>query len=115
MDQTHKIKPLPRPTSTSEIYLAFILDALEDIKAELTKSEPEYAVTVGGEIELKEPEKLEITVTLTSLPDAFPGKDALEEAGVIYLEEVPRLGADLIEINGIGAATANKILTWFKT
>jgi hypothetical protein len=105
---------LPRPVSVTDFYLAAVLDELKFISAELIQTEPEYAVTVGGEIELKEPEKL-VEPVYTPLPDNFPGKDALKEAGVIYLESVPRLGADLVEINGIGAATANKILTWFKT
>ena len=54
-------------------------------------------------------------MVLTDLPQDFPGYDALTEAGIIYLETVPRKGDELVEIPGIGKATANKILTWFKT
>jgi hypothetical protein len=102
---------LPRPVSVTDFYLAAILAKLD----ELGQSPPiEYSVEVDPNVVvLKEPEKPEPVYTL--LPDDFPGKDALEEAGVIYLEDVPQLGADLVEIPGIGRATANKILTWFKT
>lgn len=51
----------------------------------------------------------------TPLPDDFPGKMALEKAGIIYLESVPRTGAALTAVSGIGGATANQILTWFKS
>jgi len=102
---------LPRPVTVSDIYLAAILDKLD----QLSQSPPvEYSIEVDPSVvALKEPKKPE--PVYTPIPDDFPGKDALEEAGVLYLETVPRLGADLIEIDGIGKATANKILTWFKT
>ena len=109
-------RPLPRPTSGTELYLAAVLDELRLIKAELIQPEPE-PVEGGAEIELKEPVNhswVGVAVISNPLPDDFPGKDALEQAGIISLGEVPRLGADLIEIPGIGTATANKILTWFK-
>ena len=51
----------------------------------------------------------------TRLPDDFPGKVALEKASIVYLESVPRTGAALTAVSGIGGATANQILTWFKT
>jgi len=109
MGQTHK---LPRPVTVSDLYLAAILDKLKYISAQMSQSEPEYNVTVG-EIVLKEPERPSPVLTL--LPSDFPGKEALEADGIIYLETVPRTGAELTAINGIGAATANKILTWFKS
>ena len=104
-------RPLPRPTTTQEIYLAnladnvaSVLDELQAIKAQLIQPEPEE----DGEIELKEPAQVS-----TPLPDDFPGYDALVEDGIIYLESVPRKGVELVSIPGIGNATANKILTWF--
>lgn len=100
-------RPLPRPTSGTELYLAAVLDELKAIKLQLVQPEPEP--DEGEEIELRE-----VPQVFTVLPENFPGYDALTEAGVLYLEMVPRLGADLIEIPGIGKATANKILTWFK-
>lgn len=99
-------KPLPRPVQIPDYYLAAILDELKAIKAQLDQPEPEPEKE-SSEVEIKEP-------ALTALPDDFPGKVALDEAGIIYLETVPRKGAQLVEIPGIGTATANKIVTWFK-
>jgi len=106
MGQTPK---LPRPVTVSDIYLAAILDRLD----QLVQSPPvEYSVEVDPKvIVLKEPEKS----PLTPLPADFPGKDTLEEAGIIYLETVPRTGAELTAINGVGVVTANKILTWLQS
>jgi endonuclease III len=50
-----------------------------------------------------------------AIPDNFPGHDALVADGVIFIENVPTTGAELVAIPGIGAATANKILTLQKT
>ena len=99
---------LPRPVTVSDLYLAAVLDELRLIKAELIQPEP-VEPEPDREIELREAPQV-----FTALPDNFPGYDALMEAGAIYVETVPRKGADLIEIPGIGTATANKILTWFK-
>lgn len=99
---------LPRPVTVADLYLAAVLDELRAIKSELIQ--PEMAETEPEtEIELRE-----VPQVFTALPKNFPGYDALVEASVIYLETVPKLGADLVEIPGIGTATANKILTWFK-
>jgi hypothetical protein len=102
---------LPRPVTTADKYLAnladnvaSVLDELQAIRAQLIQPEPEE----DGEIELKEPAQV-----YTPLPDDFPGYDALVEDGIIYLENVPRKGVELVTIPGIGNATANKILTWF--
>lgn len=105
-------KPLPRPVTTPDYYLAAILDELKAIHAQLDRPEPEPepAAVEDAEVEIKEPAPV-----LTPLPDDFPGKAPLEEAGIIYLETVPVKGDELVKIPGIGGATANKILTWFKT
>jgi endonuclease III len=100
---------LPRPVTTADKYLAALLDELKAIHDELVKPEPQPEEEET--VELREVEE----VVLTDLPQDFPGYDALTEAGIIYLETVPRNGDELVEIPGIGKATANKILTWFKT
>jgi len=91
--------------------LAAILDRLDQL-VQARQSEPDYVVATG-EIVLKEPEKP--APVLARLPDDFPGKDALEADGIIYLETVPRTGAELTAIDGVGVVTANKILTWLKS
>lgn len=45
----------------------------------------------------------------TLLPEDFPGREVLEEAGVIYLEGVPRTGA-LLEALGLSAQDAVRVL-----
>ena len=109
MGQTPK---LPRPVTVSDIYMAAVLAELQELNAQLSQSEPEYYVTVPGEIVRKEPEKPE--PVYTPLPASFPGKEALELDGITYIETVPRTGVELTAIPGIGKATANRILTWFK-
>ena len=99
-------RQLPRPVTVSDHFLAAMLDELKAINAQLIQPEP----VAGNEVDLKEP-----AYVLTPLPDGFPGKDALEEDGYIYLESGPKTGAELVQIPGIGKATANKILTWMKT
>lgn len=103
-------KPLPRPVQVQDYYLAALLDEIKAVHELLQQYEPQpqpAPAEDSGEVEIKEP-------ALTALPDDFPGKVALEEAGISYLETVPRKGEQLIEIPGIGGATTNKILTWFK-
>jgi hypothetical protein len=47
----------------------------------------------------------------TPLPDGFPGKKALEAAGLTSLEAVSaKTEQELVDVDGIGAATAAKIL-----
>ena len=99
---------LPRPVTVSDLYLAAVLDELRLIKAELIQPEPEPVD--GDEIELKEPAQNKPRIFRN-----FPGYDALAEAGIIYMEDVPETGNELVAIPGIGTATANKILTWFRT
>ena len=96
-------RPLPRPTSGTELYLAAVLDELKLIKAELIQPDPEPE---GDEIELKE--------VGTPIPSDYPGYDALSEAGYYYAETVPNKGDELVAIPGIGKSTANKILTYQK-
>lgn len=93
---------LPRPVTTAEKYLAAILDALQQGQEQVADDET---------VELREVEQ----PIYTDLTKDFPGYDALVKAGIIYLESVPRNGDALVEIPGIGKATANRILTWFKT
>lgn len=93
-------RPLPRAVSTTELYLAAILD-------ELKAQRPKPASTAPAELTvIREPAPLG-----TPLPDDFPGIEALAEAGIVYLETVPRDGDALVAIPGIGKATAGKILT----
>lgn len=86
-----------QPATPTEHYLKRIADALDARNA--------TPVTL-----LKEPAAAEIP-----LPADFPGADALAAAGITTLEAVPQDGATLTAIKGIGPATANQILTWFKT
>lgn len=85
---------LPRPITTTDFYLAAILDELRGLRADLAQP-PETA-----EIELRE----------TPLPGNFPGHEALVAAGITCLESVPNDGDSLVQIKGIGKATANQIL-----
>ena len=103
---------LPRPVTVADIYLEAVLDELKAIKLQLVQPEPEPEPELvdGDEIELKE-----LAQDKPRIFKNFPGHDALAEAGIIYMEDVPETGADLVAIPGIGNATANKILTWFKT
>ena len=94
---------LPRPVSVADLYLAAVLDELKAIKLQLIQPDP----VDGDEIELKE--------VKPAIPLDFPGYDAFVEAGIFYLDDVPIKGDELTAIPGIGNATANKILTWFKT
>lgn len=50
------------------------------------------------------------TVPVAELPEDFPARDLLEDAGFTTLEQVSALSeAELIAIKGIGKATANVI------
>ena len=46
----------------------------------------------------------------TPLPGDFPGKEALEEQGIVYLEGVPRKGAELAAL-GLEPKVVNQIIT----
>jgi hypothetical protein len=103
-----------KPVTSEEHYLARIAAAIEELVA-LRKSEQATSGGEGGVVQLRETLGREASaVQATPLPADFPGKDALEAAGIGALEDVPRSGAELTAIPGIGAATANKILTWLR-
>jgi hypothetical protein len=103
---------LPRPVTIADKYLAAVLDELQALRADFVQ--PEVVTAQAGDTaELREVEP-EPEPVLTPLPEEFPGYDALTEAGIIYLETVPRKGDELVMVPGIGKATANKILTWFR-
>ena len=85
---------LPRPISTTDFYLAAILEELKALGQSNNQLEPEIIV-------LKE-----------SIPDDFPGKTALELAGIDSLDDIPRDGDTLVSIKGIGKVKAGEILTW---
>jgi len=108
-------RPLPRPVSTTDIYLKAVLDELKGLRSDLT-AKPETAP--AGTIELRETLVIEAPPPAepeaTPLPDDFPGKAALEAAGIVTLEDVPRSGKALTAVSGIGSVTANQILSWFK-
>lgn len=96
-------KNLPRPVSTTDFYLAAILDELRSGGQVATDGDD------AGPIELREPE-----AHSTPLPLTLPGRDALLAAGIETLENVPRTGKRLTAVSGIGKVTANQILTWLK-
>ena len=50
----------------------------------------------------------------TPLPEGFPGREDLHEAGVFYLECVPRTGPGLAAL-GLDGVTVNRILTQLKS
>lgn len=90
-----------RPVTYQDMYLNDIALSLRELVAATQRQ----AATATN---IREPQG-------TPLPDDFPGKVALEKASIVYLESVPRTGAALTAVSGIGGATANQILTWFKT
>ena len=93
---------LPRPVTSQDFYLAAVLDELRQVKALLTPPAAPERETV----ELREP------ALGTPLPDDFPGYDKLVEAGILFLESVPRDGDTLTAIDGIGKVTAGRILAY---
>ena len=109
-------RPLPRPVSSTDFYLAAILGELQKLNAPpptgdtglVNLREPAVEATPLPE-DLREP-----AVEATPLPEDFPGRDALIAAGYTVLEMVPRKGKDLTAVSGIGPVTANQILTWFE-
>ena len=94
-------RPLPRPVSSTDLYLAAILGELQQLNA------PPPADDTGL-VDLREP------AAEVSLPDDLPGRDQLFAAGYTTLESVPRKGKELTAVSGIGPVTANQILTWLK-
>lgn len=47
-----------------------------------------------------------------TLPEGFPGKEMLEEQGIIYLEQVPRKSAGLSRL-GLSDPVIGQILLYF--
>lgn len=92
-------KPLSRPVTAVELYLAAILEELQAQRV------TEISIAPGDLVELREP-----AAAGTPLPEDFPGRAALEAAGIDTLEAVPRDGDDLVAISGIGKVTAGQIL-----
>lgn len=92
-------KPLPRPVTAVELYLAAILEELQAQRA------MEIAIAPGDLVELREPAPVG-----TPLPEDFPGRAALAAAGIDSLEAVPGDGDELVAIAGIGKVTAGQIL-----
>jgi hypothetical protein len=95
---------LPRPVTIDQHYLAAIYGELLGLRADMAAQATAVSGPPPGElIQLREP-------ALTPLPADFPGAEALAEAGIVYLEAVPRDGDALVAIPGIGKVTAGRIL-----
>lgn len=50
----------------------------------------------------------------TPLPEDFPGREKLAEAGVIYVEALPRKGEKLAAL-GLSALEINRVMSYVKT
>lgn len=97
-------RPLPRPVTATDQYLAALLEEIRGLRAEMQPPAP--APPPDDLVAIREP----APPLGTPLPDDFPGKLALEEAGIVYLESVPADGDELVKIKGIGRVTAGQIL-----
>lgn len=80
----------------------------EDVAAERDRLAAEVA-SLRKQLEQAAPTVLKLT---DALPDDFPGKRELEAAKIKTLGKVPRTSAELEALDGIGVATAQKILTY---
>jgi hypothetical protein len=85
---------------------------------EVGRSQPDYARRIAEALE-RIAAALEGGVPAavepgTPLPEGFPGRRALHEAGVVYLERVPRTGPGLAAL-GLDGVTVNRILTQLKS
>jgi hypothetical protein len=87
-----------------------LLEEIRGLRADLAavKAEPELELEPGV-MAIKEGIA---PVVATPIPDNFPGRFALKDSGIDYLEDIPRDGDELVKIPGIGKVTANQILTW---
>lgn len=111
-------RPLPRPATAVELYLAAIhneLQAIRDIlgapQAQVGFDEP--AETLLRELAGKEAANSSVDeygASSPALPAGFPGRAELEAAGISTLADVPRTAHSLKAIKGIGPATATAIL-----
>ena len=93
---------LPRPVSIDQHYLAAILAELRALRADMATTAVS-APQPGELIDLRE-------LAGTPVPADFPGAEALAEAGIVYLEGVPRDGDSLVALPDIGKATAGRSL-----
>lgn len=85
-----------RPTTYADYCLDRIATALEVWVMGLQTAKQEPAAEPG-----------------TPLPEDFPGLIELHEAGIVYLERLPRKGSELAGL-GLDAPTINRILTRLK-
>ena len=92
-------KKLPRPVTTGDLYLAAILAELSEIRLALS-GQPDPA---------PQPQPVAAIVGDFIQPD-YPGAQALADAGITSLDQVPTSQAALVKISGIGPATAKAIL-----
>lgn len=110
-------KQLPRPATSTDLYLAAILAELRAMNADhlaelqgigqaLQAGTAVTNVLTSELVDIREP----APAAGTELPDDFPGRDALVTAGFSTLESVPADGDALVKIEGIGKVTAGKIL-----
>lgn len=99
---------LPKPVTVQDMYLAAILNELQAIRAQ---GETETAISppTTNIVNIREPEVAPEPVG-TPIPDGFPGRDALFDAGITTVERIPHDGDSLVEIKGIGKVTAGQIL-----
>jgi hypothetical protein len=104
---------LPNPDRLGDAghqYLAAIYAELQAVNGRLAQIAPHSQEPGEGElIVLREPEG-----AATPLPADFPGRAVLIAAGFETLESVPKTGAALTAVSGIGKVMANQILTWFE-
>ena len=96
---------LPRPVTVADKYLAAVFDELVGLRSML---EERPVPAKDDTVELRE---VQPDSEPTPIPEDFPGYLPLTKAGIIYLESIPTKGDALVEIPGIGAAIANRILT----
>lgn len=101
---------IPRPVTGTDFRLDALIDEIRGLRADLAaaKGEPELEEEPGV-MSIKEGIA---PVLATPLPDNFPGRFALQDAGITTVEAVPYDGDELMKIPGIGKVTANQILTW---
>lgn len=78
-----------RPVTYADFCLGSIATSLEQIAEALAPKPPK----------------------MTPLPDDFPARDALHEAGIVWLEHVPKTAAAL-EAMGLDGASIHRLLTW---
>lgn len=105
---------LPQPESRSEHYWRDMALSLRRIAAAVEK--PQEAGQSTGD--MKEAFDAWVAVAKKqkaeqiSLPADLPGRDKLIAAGINTLDLVPRDGDALTAIDGIGTATAGRILSY---